>query len=144
MKIASLGHVVINVRNQQRAEAFYHGVLGLPIVARLESMGMTFFSLGDHHDFAVAAQGDDAPAAPPKAPGLAHVAFKVGDTLDDLRDAKKHLEENDIKSVSVDHEVTMSLYFDDPDGNTVELYVDSSDRWKAEPERVAQAKPLEI
>ena len=28
MKIQSLGHVVIKVRNQQRGEAFYNGLLG--------------------------------------------------------------------------------------------------------------------
>ena len=31
MKIQSLGHVVIKVRNQERAKAFYNGLLKLPI-----------------------------------------------------------------------------------------------------------------
>ena len=53
MQIESLGHVVIKVRDVARSEAFYNGVLGLPIVARNERSTMTFFSLGDHHDFAV-------------------------------------------------------------------------------------------
>ena len=35
MKIQSLGHVEIKVRGQQRAEAFYHGLLGIPIAARI-------------------------------------------------------------------------------------------------------------
>ncbi len=35
MKIESLGHVVIKVRDQARSEKFYNGILGLPIVARL-------------------------------------------------------------------------------------------------------------
>ena len=60
MKIQALGHVVLKVRNRAKAEAFYNGILGLPIVARYEEMGMTFFSLGNHHDFAVAAVGDEA------------------------------------------------------------------------------------
>ena len=29
MNIQSLGHVVLKVRNQARAEAFYNGILGL-------------------------------------------------------------------------------------------------------------------
>ena len=33
MKIESLGHVVIKVRDQARSEKFYNGILGLPIVA---------------------------------------------------------------------------------------------------------------
>jgi catechol 2,3-dioxygenase-like lactoylglutathione lyase family enzyme len=42
MNIQSLGHVVIKVRNQQRAEAFYNGLLGIPIAARLAAPVMTF------------------------------------------------------------------------------------------------------
>ena len=47
-------------------------------------------------------------------------------------------------SAPVDHEVTKSLYFADPDGNQVELYVDASDAWREEPQRVAQSGPLAI
>ena len=144
MKIESLGHVVIKVRNQERAEAFYNGVLGLPICARFEPMNMTFFSLGNHHDFAVLATGDGAERAPREAPGLLHVAFKVGDDLERLREAKRHLEAAGVQVRAVDHEVTQSLYFDDPDGNNIELYVDTSDVWKRDPQRVAAAKPLEL
>ena len=145
MQIESLGHVVIKVRDIERAEAFYNGVLGLPIVARSErSPIMTFFSLGNHHDFAILGLGDDAEAAPRKAAGLAHVAFKIGESLDDLREAKSHLDDAGIECAPVDHEVTKSLYFADPDGNQVELYVDASDVWKQEPQRVAQGTKLEL
>lgn len=144
MKIESLGHVVLKVRNQEKAEAFYNGVLGLPICARYPQMKMTFFSLGNHHDFAVLAVGDDAEAPGQKSTGLLHVAFKVGDSLDQLREAKASLDAAGVKAQAADHEVTQSLYFDDPDGNTVELYVDVSDAWKTEPQRVAQVKPLEL
>ena len=93
MRIESLGHVVIKVRDIERAEAFYGGVLGLPICARSERGPMTFFSLGNHHDFAVLGLGDEAEAAPRKAAGLAHVAFKIGNSLDELREAKRHLDD---------------------------------------------------
>ena len=144
MQIESLGHVVIKVRDVERSEAFYNGVLGLPVVARSTRGPMTFFSLGDHHDFAILAVGDDAESPGGKAVGLAHVAFKIGTTLDELKDAKQHLDERGIESAPVDHEVTQSLYFADPDGNQVELYVDTSDVWKSEPQRVAQASRLEL
>ena len=66
-----VGHVVIKVRDAARSEAFYNGVLGLPIVARSTQAPMTFFSLGDHHDFAILALGDDAQGPGEKAVGLA-------------------------------------------------------------------------
>jgi len=40
--------------------------------------------------------------------------------------------------------VTKSLYFEDQDGNGIELYVDASDVWRREPQRVAQLQPLEL
>ncbi len=144
MKVQSLGHVVIKVRNQQRAEAFYNGVLGIPIAARLAAHAMTFFTLGDHHDFAVLAVGDDGPDAPGNSPGLLHVAFKIGDTIDELRNAKVALESAGLKVEAYDHGVTQSIYVKDPDGNEVELYVDVSDQWKAHPELVAQIAPLQL
>lgn len=142
MKIESLGHVVLKVRDQQRAEDFYTGVLGLPLVARYAERKMSFFSLGKHHDFAVMAIGDDAPAPVEDGVGLQHVAFKIGDSHAALQEAKAHLEKAGIKVHPVDHEVTQSLYFHDPDGNTLEVYVDVSDAWRAEPQRIAQGRPL--
>jgi len=144
MKIQSLGHVVIKVRNQERAEAFYTGLLGLPIAARWPERSMTFFTLGNHHDFAIAAVGDDAPDAPMDSPGLLHVAFKIGHLLDELREAKLHLEAEGVEVLARDHGVSKSIYCKDPDGNTVELYVDASDVWKHQPEAVAQAAPLDL
>jgi catechol 2,3-dioxygenase len=144
VQVQALGHVVLRVRNQERAEAFYNGVLGLPICARYDDPRMTFFTLGNHHDFAVEVVGDDADAPGEQSVGLAHVAFKIGESLDALREAKAHLEQAGVKVAPVDHEVTQSLYFDDPDGNTVEVYVDVSDVWKQDPQRVAQAEPLEL
>jgi len=143
MKIEALGHVVIQVSNMERSVAFYNGLLGLPICARNEQK-MTFFSLGNHHDFAVAAVGDDAPRADKKAVGLAHVAFKIGNEMEELMEAKEKLDDAGIKYAPIDHEVTKSLYMEDPDGNGVELYIDASDAWKAEPQRVNQVKPLEL
>jgi catechol 2,3-dioxygenase len=144
MKIKGLGHVVLRVTDRARAEAFYSGVLGLPVCARFDEGGMKmlFFSLGNHHDFAVMEVG--GAAASTTGAGLHHVAFKIGDSLDELREAKARLDAAGIATNPVDHEVTKSLYFEDPDGNGVELYVDASDVWRREPQRVAQLSPLEL
>lgn len=144
MKIQSLGHVVLKVTDLVRAEAFYSGLLGLPVCARFNEGGMkmTFFSLGDHHDFALAEVPGDGGAPNEDRPGLHHVAFRIGDSLDQLRDAKAKMEAAGLEPTPIDHEVTKSLYFADPDGNGIELYIDASDVWRAEPQRVAQVAPL--
>jgi catechol 2,3-dioxygenase len=146
MKIKALGHVVLRVTDCPRAERFYNGVLGLPVCARLDENGMkmTFFSLGNHHDFAVMeVSGKDSPGGE-SSPGLHHVAFKIGSDLHELREAKAALEAAGITPHPVDHEVTKSLYFTDPDGNGVELYIDASDAWRRDPQRVAQIAPLAL
>ena len=146
MEIKALGHVVLRVSNLASAERFYNGVLGLPICAHMEGdgPGMTFFSLGDHHNFAVMEVSGEGSSRAASAVGLHHVAFKIGTTLDELREAKAHLEAAGIRTNPIDHEVTKSLYFADPDGNGVEVYVDVSDAWKADPQRVAQVAPLAL
>ena len=145
MKVQALGHAVLKVRNQERAEQFYNGVLGIPIAARHETMPMTFFTLGNHHDLAVLAVGDDTPDAPQNAPGLYHIALKVGDSLEELREVKEHLERSGVTiDRTIDHTVSQSIYLRDPDGNGVELYVDGSDVWKEDPQQVAQGKALAL
>ncbi len=146
MKIRSLGHVVLRVTDREQAERFYGELLGLPLCARLDEPGfkMAFFTLGNHHDFAVVEVGGDGTHRSKTAVGLHHVAFNIGTTLDDLREAKAKLDAAGIATHPVDHEVTKSLYFEDPDGNGVELYVDASDVWRREPQRVAQLMPLEL
>jgi catechol 2,3-dioxygenase len=146
MKIKSLGHVVLRVTDCARAERFYGDMLGLPVCARFDQDGMkmTFFTLGNHHDFAVMEVSGEGSSRTESAVGLHHVAFKIGDNIDELRDAKAKLEAEGVKLRPVDHEVTKSLYFEDPDGNGVELYVDASDIWRREPQRVAQLMPLKL
>src|SRR5436190_24354805 len=126
MQIKALGHVVLRVSNRERAEKFYGGVLGLPLCARLDENGMkmAFFTLGNHHDFAVMEVSGAASSKGEHGVGLDHVAFKIGTNLDELREAKAVLDAAGIAVNPIDHEVTKSLYMKDPDGNGVELYVD--------------------
>ena len=146
MHVQQLGHSVLKVRDIGRAEDFYHGVLGLPVAARMqEPYAMTFFTLGNHHDFAVLPVGPDGPDGADNGPGLHHVAFKVGDSLDELRAVKKELEEAGVPiELVADHIVSQSIYVRDPDGNGVELYVDTSDVWKTDPQAVATMAPLDL
>ena len=146
MKIKALGHVVLRVTDRDRAERFYGDLLGLPLCARFDEGGMkmAFFSLGNHHDFAVMEVPAGAGAAAASGAGLEHVAFNIGTTLDELRDARATLQAAGVNTTPIDHEVTKSLYFEDPDGNRIEVYVDASDVWRREPQRVAQLRPLDL
>ena len=66
------------------------------------------------------------------------------DSIEQLKQAKTEMDAAGITVMPIDHDVTQSLYFDDPDGNSVEVYVDVSDVWKKDPQRVAKVAPLDI
>jgi len=149
MHIVALGHVVLKVRSLERSVPFCVEVLGLKLVARavIREQPMAFFSIaGNHHDLALVETGVEAPSAPESAPGLAHVALKIGDSLDDLRAAQTWLEDKSVRiERTVDHRVSRSLYIADPDGNKIELYVDEDPRiWRDDPSSVAHSEPFAL
>ncbi len=144
MKIQSLGHVVLKVRDLDVSTKFYCDILGMKEVARYKG-AMAFFSLGsNHHDLGLMQLGSHAQDIDPGTIGLYHVAFKVGDSLDELRACKAHLETNGISIFGMsDHGVSQSLYIQDPDGIEIELYVDADPTiWKNDPGAVLTTKRL--
>lgn len=146
MKIEGVGHVVLKVRDLERAARFYQDVLGLKEVARFHDR-MVFFSAGtNHHDIAVLKVGPDAPGPSREAVGLYHVAFKIGSSLDQLRAARAHLEAHGVPILGIsDHEVSQSIYLQDPDGNGLELFVDADPAvWRKNPSAVATVRPLSL
>lgn len=146
MRVKALGHAVLKVRSLERSAAFYRDLLGMREVARYRGR-MAFFSLGvNHHDLALMEVGPQAADADPGAVGLYHLAFKVGDTLDDLRAVKAELEKNGVAILGMsDHRVSQSLYIIDPDGTELELYVDADPGlWRDDPAAVAYIGPLRL
>ena len=143
--VQGVGHVVLKVRDAEASRRFYGDVLGLREVGRWNRM--IFFSAGvNHHDLAVLEVGADAPVPPSSAVGIYHVALKIGDSLDVLREAKRHLEASGVRILGIsDHRVSQSLYVRDPDGNGVELFVDADPAiWRDDPAAVATVGPLEL
>jgi len=146
MKIQGVGHVVLKVRDLERSARFYGDVLGLQEVARYQNR-MVFFSAGqNHHDLAILNVGPDAPTPDPGSVGLYHVALKIGDSLDQLREAKARLEAHGVKILGIsDHRVSQSIYLEDPDGNGLELFVDADPAiWARVPSTVATVRPLQL
>lgn len=144
MKIGSLGHVVLCVKDLGRSESFYHELLGIPISVRAPEWSMTFLSLGQHHDVALLEVGDAQPP-PAKSLGVDHVAFKLAGGTQELAAAKRELEAAGLSVAGMDHVVTKSLYLLDPDGNKLEIYVDGDEGWRQDPTLIlSDGKPLEL
>ena len=150
MKIRELGHVVLQVVDLDRSLKFYRDTLGLPVVSMGSPRGrrMAFFSLGEkHHYLALLELGPGAGANDHGRAGVFHVAFKVGDDVKDLREAKARIDAAGVPVVrTTEHVTTLSLYVSDPDGITVELYVYTDPAtWRDQPQSLgAVAKPLAL
>ncbi len=119
-----LGHVVLKVRDAKTSKDFYTRTLGLKVAHENYERGAVFLSFGkEHHDLALFQLATGEPPAAAQ-PGLHHMAWQLG-SFDELRAAYRELKAMGIAVEStVEHNVTTSVYFPDPDGNRVELYCD--------------------
>jgi catechol 2,3-dioxygenase len=119
-----IGHVVIKVRNLERSAKFYREVMGLQLMKMEPGMGFFASDGRDHHEIAAMEVGPDAPVPAPRAIGLSHIAFRLRDEAH-LRAAYADLKAHDVRIITaVNHGVTKSVYFEDPDGNQLEVYCD--------------------
>ncbi|TAL12481.1 MAG: VOC family protein [Nitrospirae bacterium] len=139
MKAHYLGHVVFYVQDLPRSLAFYRDLLGFTEIGRVfDGKAAALTSGRTHHELLLIEVGA-APGPPPGLRrGLYHIGIKVGDSLDDLRAAKRDLERAGVAIDGMsDHTVSQSLYLADPDGNEIELYVDADEAiWKNNPAAV--------
>jgi catechol 2,3-dioxygenase len=128
-----IGHVVIKVRDLARSRQFYTDVLGLKLMMEIPKIKMAFFASNgrDHHEFACIEVGADAPGPSRGEIGLVHIAFRLRDEAH-LRAAYQELKEKQVPILStVDHGITKSIYFRDPDGHQLEVYCDNSPEYIA-------------
>jgi len=137
----AIGHVHLKVSDLDRSEAFYSDALGLEVTERVGG-SFVFMSFGGAHHHLALQGHPDAPRADPEGLGLYHFAVEVGDeqelvqVIDRLRDVG-------IDFAAVDHGISKSVYFSDPDGNGVEVYCDIREaRHRAEWEGIAA--PLDL
>ena len=116
-----LGHVHLKVRDVARAVEFYTEILGLDVTERVGQFA--FLSFGEkHHDVALQGIGADAPSA--GGVGLYHAAFEVEDA-EALAATYRRVRNRGVAVSPVDHGISKALYFSDPDGNGLEVYLDT-------------------
>jgi len=146
MRALKLGHAVLKIRTLETSVAFYRDVVGLKEVARYGAH-MAFLSCGEnHHDLALLEIGAQAASPDDRQVGLYHLAFKIGDSLDELRAFRDHLAAHGVAIVGqADHRVSQALYCHDPDGILIELYVDADPAlWRDDPGAVAHVGALNL
>jgi catechol 2,3-dioxygenase len=130
-----LGHVVFYVRDLQRSLRFYQELLGLELSGLTFSGRAALLTGGrTHHELLLIQVGPADGPPQGRRIGLYHVGWKIGDRLEQLKDAKQRAEALGFPIQGLaDHTISRSLYLRDPDGNEVELYVDNPDcDWRSD------------
>ena len=120
-KVNSLGHVGLHVRDVERSVAFYRDMLGLQVSDR-SPRGGVFMTAQDraaeHHELLLAPGRNDAG----DVRVLQQISFRCT-TLKDVKDFYKMFVDNNVPiNRVVSHGNTVSVYAQDPDGNSVEVY----------------------
>jgi catechol 2,3-dioxygenase-like lactoylglutathione lyase family enzyme len=122
----TLSHVGIFVSDMQKMVDFYTGFLGFAVSDRgsREKEGEIVFMTRDpreHHQLVMAS------GRPADLPFniVNQISFRV-DSLDTLRELRRSLaKEHVVELGSVSHGNALSVYFRDPEGNRVELLIDT-------------------
>jgi catechol-2,3-dioxygenase len=129
-------HVGLHATNPAASAEFYRDVLGMEIVggsAPDHPLGASAFlsSRPNEESHEVALFAD---------PAFAHIAFKVS-SLSELRSLHARVVQRGIPiKFTFNHGVSFAFYFDDPDGNMVEVYWPTGDLRLKQP----QAVPLDL
>lgn len=121
-----LAHIVLKTPNPETFKAmvqFYKLFLNARVTYQNDLLSFLTYD-EEHHRIAIGIFPGTTPRVP-KAAGLAHVAFTY-DSLQDLAMAYRQRKENGILPFwCINHGPTTSIYYNDPDGNEVEVQVDN-------------------
>jgi catechol 2,3-dioxygenase len=130
MQLKEIGHVLLRVLDLERSKTFYSKVLGFQVLEEDPEHGGTFMALpGQSHaiDLFAVKDPEAARAQTPGVRGLGHIAFRV-ESEAALKDAWVSLREHGVEVTrAIDHVSQKSVYFLDPDGNTLEIYWEHPD-----------------
>ena len=122
--ITRLNHMVLYVRDVERAKAFYRDVLGFAVTSERPGRAAFLRANGsdNHHDLGLFAIGPDAPG-PTKGDrvGLYHAAWEVP-SIQDLIQVRDALTAAGALVGDNDHGASLSLYAVDTDGNEFEVF----------------------
>jgi catechol 2,3-dioxygenase len=136
-----IGHLVLNVTDVERSTAFYRDVVGFQVSRHRPNGTGTFLTCGVvHHNLALFKAPEGARPIQKGQVGLNHFAFKV-ESYPALQAAHERLVEAGATiDHIVDHGMTRSVYFLDPDCIEMELFCDTYDT-EAEGLAFMQATP---
>ena len=118
-----LAHVVLRTRNLEAMTRWYLEVLNARLA--LGTPVISFIAFDEEHHRIAIAQVDATTSRHENQPGMDHIAFTYAN-LGELLSTYARLRDGGIvPRWNINHGVTTSFYYVDPDGNRVELQIDN-------------------
>lgn len=119
-----LAHIALRTNRLEQMIHWYCSVLGAKVVYGSDKIAFLTYD-DEHHRIALVATAQFPDKPEQVCVGYAHTAFAY-DSLMELFGTYVRLKADDILPVrSINHGPTVSFYYADPDGNQIELQVDS-------------------
>ena len=123
-----IGHLVLNVTDVERSANFYRDVVGFELARMRPDRSGAFLTCGIvHHNLALFKAPAGARPAEKGQVGLNHFAFQVDDYQALQAAHRRLIEGGAVIDHIVDHGMTRSVYFLDPDGLMMELFCNTFD-----------------
>ena len=118
-----LAHARVRVRDLDRSIAFYSHFLGLRVTERV-GQAFAFLSCdAAHHQVALQAGARRSTRTTPGAGTVDHLAFEVR-SLREFHRVYRRLRAGEIEIYPSDNGISWAIYFHDPDGTRLEVYLD--------------------
>ena len=125
-----IGHVHLKVSDLKKVLGFYKEMLGFKVSERVN--GYVFLTLGKkHHDLALQELANVRKPSE-NSIGLYHFAIELKN-VKDLAKLYFKLKNGRVNLTSIDQGISKCIYFSDPEGNGIEVYVDTRHnrkKWK--------------
>lgn len=135
-----LHHVNLKTTRLDAMIAWYGMVLGTEVNFQFPGGAFTTNDAANHRIAFLSVPGLSDDADKTSHSGLHHLAFEY-DSFEDLMTSYARLRDNGLTpEVCLDHGVTTSLYYADPDDNLVELQVDNFQDWSASSDFMRRAQ----